>query len=70
MHSLFKSIQDGSQGRTFSQENYKALIESNKQLADKFILIGDSFYYLGDSMQELSNSLTGGAILLAQKAAT
>ena len=56
--SLSKSIQDGTQGRSFSEEAYNALKEMAPELASKFQLGLDGQYtFLGSSMQELTDAI-------------
>lgn len=56
--NLSGSIRDQSQGRSFSEEDYKALIEMSPELESKFSVgLDGSYVYLGSSMNELTKAI-------------
>jgi phosphoribosylformimino-5-aminoimidazole carboxamide ribonucleotide (ProFAR) isomerase len=54
-HKLLEKVNNS--GRSYSEEDYKALIAANKSLESKFIQIGDKFMYVNGTMQELREAI-------------
>jgi hypothetical protein len=54
---LIESIESGEQGRTFSKENYDALVAANEDIANQFVQIGDEFHFVGTSLLEVAKIL-------------
>lgn len=55
-------------GRTYSEDDYKALIAANKSLEKKFTKVGDDFLYTGGSMEELTEAIEKNTEALLQEA--
>lgn len=58
LQKIIKDIKSGEQGRAFSSEAYKQIVESNKDLADDFALnLEGEYVYLGNSMDTLTAAI-------------
>ena len=49
-------------GRSFGEDDYKQLIQSNKSLEKQFIKVGDKYLYLGASMDNLTEAVKENTI--------
>ena len=64
LHDTYELIQKikGNNGRTFTEEEYKELVGSNKALGDQFKQIGKDYVYVGSSMDTLVKALEENTI--------
>jgi hypothetical protein len=65
---LIESIESGEQGRTFSKENYEALVAANEDIASQFVQIGDEFHFVGTSLLEVAKTLKSNMYMDLAKA--
>lgn len=65
-YQLLNKIKEG--GRKYSEEDYKALIASNKHLEKSFTQIGDEFIYVGGSMETLTEAVKENTVAQLQEA--
>lgn len=54
-YKLLDKIKEG--GRSYSEEDYKKIIQSNNKLEKSFKKIGDEFIFVGGSMKELTDAV-------------
>jgi hypothetical protein len=55
-YSLIEKINESS-SRSFSEEDYKALIATNSELKDVFRQVGDQYVYVGGDISNLTAAL-------------
>ena len=54
-YNLLEKMKSGN--RKYSEEDYKAIVASNKSFESKFMQVGDEFVYVGGTMEELKEAI-------------
>lgn len=68
LRSITQRIKSGDQDAVFSEEDYKALIEKNPELASKFIRdLDQNYVYIGGTMETLVQALNNNTDALLGK---